>query len=132
MDGIYLDAVLAALVENAIKFNTQAGRVEISARSTRRQIELRIHNTGTGIPKGEFARIFEVFDQVDSGATRDHGGLGLGLPLARSLLALADGEIRVSSPGPRRGAAFTLNLPRDPSCGRPAARRRVEVPRVQP
>ncbi len=132
MDGIYLDAVLAALVENAIKFNTQAGHVEISARATSKQVELRIQNTGTGIPKEEFAQIFEVFDQVDSGATRDHGGLGLGLPLARRLLALADGEVRVSSPGPRRGAAFTLTLPRDPSFERPAARRRGKASRVQP
>ncbi|MBM3270195.1 MAG: HAMP domain-containing histidine kinase [Candidatus Sericytochromatia bacterium] len=115
MDGIYLDAVLGAVVENAVKFNKQAGRVELSARARRAAVELRVSNTGIGIPREEFARIFEVFDQVDSGATRNHGGLGLGLPLARRLLALAGGGIGVSSPGPRRGAAFTLTLPRDPS-----------------
>lgn len=114
MDGICLDAVLAALIENAVKFNRDAGQISFTARVVRGRIELKIRNTGAGIPPERKSQIFELFDQVETGHTRRYGGLGLGLPLAKRILDLAGGQITASSPGPGRGAAFTLSLMKAP------------------
>lgn len=115
IDGICLDAVLSALIENAVKFNKSAGRIYFTARADRRGVGLKIRNTGAGIPPENLAQIFKLFDQVETGHTRRYGGLGLGLPLVKRLLDLAGGEIAASSPGTGRGATFTLSLRRAPA-----------------
>lgn len=115
MDGVCLDAVLAALIENAVKFNKVAGRIHFTARTCRGAVELKIRNTGAGIPPDSLTQIFDLFDQVDTGHTRQYGGLGLGLPLVKRILDLAGGQITVSSPGPGRGASFTLRLIKAPT-----------------
>ena len=130
MDGICLDAVLAALLENAVKFNKDAGRVFLSARPYHGGIELRIRNTGAGIPAKHLSQIFELFEQVETGHTRRYGGLGLGLPLVKRILDLAGGQIAVASAGPGRGATFTLTLPKAPVFDAPRANDRRKVARL--
>ncbi|MBU6430258.1 MAG: HAMP domain-containing histidine kinase, partial [Cyanobacteria bacterium REEB65] len=115
-DGLCLEAILKALVDNAIKFNHPAGSIDILAQGrrcngSRPGVALRIRNTGEGIPADRMESIFRLFDQVELGPTRRYGGLGLGLPLAKHLLEHSGAKIRAVSPGSGRGATFTLWLP---------------------
>src|SRR5262249_58704041 len=69
-------------------------------------------DNGRGISPLLLQRIFEPFMQVDSSLDRQHGGLGLGLTLVRSLVELHGGSVSATSPGPGQGSAFTVRLPR--------------------
>ena len=73
--------------------------------------EIRVADTGQGIA-GEFLpRLFERFSQADASTTRQHGGLGLGLAVARALVERHGGSIQAESPGPGLGATFTVRIP---------------------
>ena len=68
-------------------------------------------DTGAGIPAEMLSRIFEPFEQVDASMTRRHGGLGLGLAIARQIVVAHGGSIEAHSEGAGRGASFTVTLP---------------------
>ena len=112
-DAVRLRQTLSHLVENAIKF-TKRGRVEVLAtgRSVGGQLRLQIKvtDTGIGIPADKLAVVFESFRQLDSGLAREHDGLGLGLSLVERLAALMKGQITVRS-APGVGSTFTLSIP---------------------
>ncbi len=110
-DGICLDAVLQALIENAVKFNRPGGLIKLRVHRHRSNVSLAIRNTGAGIPSDRLDRVFLLFGQVDHGSTRRYGGLGLGLPLAKNLLERSGATIRAASRGPDHGATFTILLP---------------------
>ena len=74
------------------------------------QVTLRVHDTGIGIAPDQLAEIFESFRQLETGLSRNHGGLGLGLAVAQKLIALLDGSISVDSEL-GKGSAFTVTLP---------------------
>jgi PAS domain S-box-containing protein len=96
VDRVRFRQVVVNLVANALKF-TEAGSVTISARKRGGQLELRIVDTGIGIPADQIDRVFDEFTQVDSGSTRTHGGTGLGLPLTRRLVELMGGTFTLDS-----------------------------------
>jgi signal transduction histidine kinase len=73
-------------------------------------VAVSVTDTGTGIPEGEIERIFERFYQVESHLTRHHGGMGLGLSIARGIVELHGGRIWVASEIDR-GSCFTFTLP---------------------
>lgn len=75
-------------------------------------VELRVTDNGPGITPEFLAHVFDRFRQADSSTTRTHGGLGLGLAIARELIELHGGTIRVESAGAGAGATFVLSLPR--------------------
>jgi signal transduction histidine kinase/CheY-like chemotaxis protein len=112
-DEIALTAILRNLLSNAIKY-TDSGEVRLSVRTLPGRVELQVTDTGTGIPAGQLERVFEEFYQVP-GARR--GGTGLGLPYARRLARLLDGELTLSSE-PGQGTTAVLSLPHGtPSVG---------------
>jgi CheY-like chemotaxis protein len=74
-------------------------------------VRLVVRDDGKGIPAAFLPHVFERFTQADTSSTREHGGLGLGLAIARHLVELHGGSISVQSAGEGQGAAFTIRLP---------------------
>jgi signal transduction histidine kinase/CheY-like chemotaxis protein len=110
-DASRLQQVLWNLLSNAVKFTPNAGKVELSVRRLDDRVELRVSDTGSGIPAEFLPHIFDRFRQADSSITRPHGGLGLGLSIVRQLVELHGGTVSVSSQGPKRGSTFLVSLP---------------------
>jgi len=112
-DELALTAILRNLLSNALKY-TDSGEVRLTVRTLPGRIELRVSDTGTGIPAGQLERVFEEFYQVP-GAAR--GGTGLGLPYARQLARLLGGELTLTSDA-GQGTTAVLSLPHGtPSVG---------------
>lgn len=109
VDQLRLTQVLINLIGNAIKF-TYEGHVRVKAHESGDSVVITIADTGIGIQGDQIERIFGAFIQVDSGIGRQEGGTGLGLALAKQMVALMGGEITVIST-PNRGSVFTVALP---------------------
>jgi PAS domain S-box-containing protein len=110
-----LRQVLLNLVGNAVKFTDSGSvRVEVSrAEGHGSLLRFAVEDTGAGIPAGDLARVFEPFHQVDASSTRRHGGVGLGLAIARQIVSLMRGAILAESePGQGTTFTFTAELPR--------------------
>ena len=102
------------LVANAIKF-TPRGEVSVSVTAerladARHEIRFTVQDTGIGIPKERFDRLFKMFSQVDASTTRRYGGTGLGLAISKRLTELMGGRIGVESEA-GRGTTFWVELP---------------------
>jgi CheY-like chemotaxis protein/two-component sensor histidine kinase len=110
-DAARLQQVIGNLLSNALKFTLSGGRVEIVARRAGSTVEIVVSDTGAGISPEFLPFVFDRFRQGDSTTTRLHGGLGLGLSIARHLVELHGGTIRAESAGENRGARFTIVLP---------------------
>jgi len=110
-DRIRLKQIVTNLVNNAIKF-TDEGKVRISAQVCDEDdtFELRVADTGPGIPDDRLERIFEKFHQVDSATTRNFSGAGLGLYFVKTFVDLLAGTIEVKSKI-GEGSVFTVRLP---------------------
>ena len=108
------------LLANAIKFTPAAGRVTVSRRRQDTDIEVEIADTGEGIDAAVLPFVFDRFRQGDSGTTRTHMGLGLGLAIVRHIVELHGGRVSVASDGCGKGSVFRMTLPVVPS-GQPAA-----------
>jgi signal transduction histidine kinase len=108
-DPTRLRQVLGKLLANAAKFTPQGGHVEVAMRPSRGFAVVSVSDDGAGIAP---ARLPQVFDRWrDPAAAREHGGLGLGLAIARHLVELHGGEIEATSEGEGRGATFAVRLP---------------------
>ncbi|MFH0980839.1 MAG: HAMP domain-containing sensor histidine kinase [Planctomycetota bacterium] len=104
--------ILYNLVSNAIKFTPTGGMVRMTAGlAGDDQVRLSISDTGPGIPKEMQEVVFEKFRQLDSSVTREHGGAGLGLAIAKELTQLLGGEITLASEE-GKGSTFIVTLPR--------------------
>lgn len=110
LDPKALRRMLDALLDNAIKFNREGGTVTVSARRDGRGLEITVADAGIGIAHADLAKLFKPLTQIDAGLTRSHGGVGMGLALARRLAELHGGTIEVESE-PGKGSTFTLRLP---------------------
>ncbi|HEX8353955.1 MAG TPA: response regulator [Pyrinomonadaceae bacterium] len=99
------------LLSNAVKFTPGGGHVRVRLKRTNSHLELGVEDTGQGISAQFLPHVFDRFRQADGTTTRNHGGLGLGLAIARHLVELHGGNIRVESPGEGLGATFTVSLP---------------------
>jgi PAS domain S-box-containing protein len=117
-DQIILDAdatrlvqVFTNLLNNAAKFTPQGGEIVISARRAGGEAEVRVKDSGIGIPSEALSRIFEMFHQVDSTLERSVGGLGIGLTLAKRIVEMHRGTIEAYSDGRDKGAEFIVRLP---------------------
>ena len=128
-DAERLRQVFLNLVENALKFTPAGGSVKMSARlvdwdasdpeddeglallaPTRRLVEVRVSDTGIGIPPAERAKVFDPFYQVDSSSTRQYGGTGLGLSIVKRLVSAHGGTVRIEENVPK-GTVFVVSLP---------------------
>ena len=110
-DAERLQQVIWNLLSNAAKFTPKGGKVRIVVERVGSDIELTVSDTGQGIPEALLETIFERFQQADGSRARVHGGLGLGLTIARHIVELHGGTIRAVSEGPGRGATFVVRLP---------------------
>ena len=124
---VELDNVLA----NAVFYNRDAGRIEISGAAGDRSaagavdaIVITVSDTGTGIPPGEFERVFDRFYRLDQSRAPGTGGSGLGLAICREVLAVLRGSIRIAASS-REGTTFEITLP-----GRVASSRLLSEPLV--
>jgi signal transduction histidine kinase len=130
-DPVKVRTILRNLITNAAKFTAQGS---IAVRITRDEagLSFTVSDTGPGMRPEDLDVIFEPFRQLDSSATRAHGGVGLGLALSRKYARLLGGDLRVASEV-GLGSVFTLSLPARP-CGierheeAPSLPRRAERP----
>ena len=109
-DGRRLEQMLTNLVDNAIKFNRDGGRVAVSCETGFRD-RILVEDTGEGIPAQHLPRIFERFYRVDRARSRDMGGTGLGLAIVKHLARAHGGDIAVESKL-GEGSTFVIELPR--------------------
>lgn len=105
-----IQQVLWNLLSNAIKF-TREGRVALVAEVVDDTVRITVADTGLGIAPQFLPHVFDRFRQADSTATREHGGLGLGLAIVRQLVEMHGGSVAVDSAGEGKGATFTVVLP---------------------
>ena len=121
-DAQRLQQVVWNLLSNAVKFTSAGGRIVARSSAGADRVVLTISDTGIGFDEGFAPDIFTPFRQADPSTSREHGGLGLGLSIARHLAELHGGSLTASSDGIGRGATFTLILPRS---GSPAPNRQT-------
>ena len=105
-----LSQVITCLFSNAIKFSPEHGEINLDANVTDDDdgfvtIQVEVTDNGKGIPADEREGLFTIFEQVDGSNTREHGGIGLGLPLSKRIVEMMDGDIWVESE-PGKGAKF--------------------------
>jgi signal transduction histidine kinase/CheY-like chemotaxis protein len=123
-----LQQVLWNLLSNAVKFTHRGGKVQVRLERVNSHIELTVSDTGIGIPTEFLSHVFEPFRQAEGGPTRERGGLGLGLSIARQLAELHGGTIDAASGGVGQGATFRVKIPL--MIVHPVSR--DEIPRVHP
>jgi signal transduction histidine kinase/ActR/RegA family two-component response regulator len=110
-DPVRLEQVVCNLIHNAVKYTPRGGEIQVSVEREDGQAVVRVRDTGLGISADMLAKIFEPFTQVESSRKRSEGGLGLGLPLVRSLVELHGGTVEVHSAGRGQGSEFVVRLP---------------------
>ncbi|HEV7783694.1 MAG TPA: ATP-binding protein, partial [Thermoanaerobaculia bacterium] len=106
-----LEQVLCNLLQNAIKYTPQGGHLALTVQTEGTEGVVRVKDTGIGLSSEMLQTIFEPFAQVESSRQRSEGGLGLGLPLVRSLVALHGGRVEALSAGPAQGSEFIVHFP---------------------
>jgi signal transduction histidine kinase len=112
--------VLGNLLDNAAKYSPDHGPIRLEATRYGPLAVLAVEDTGPGVPRADRERVFERFTQLDSGATRRAGGVGLGLYIARRLANDQGGELLATDPTPPSGGArFELRLPLAARAARP-------------
>ena len=121
VDADRIGEVLANLLENALRHTPSGRRVVLSAHRRDGALELTVADEGEGLGAEQLERIFERFYRADPGRSRERGGTGIGLTIARAIVEAHGGRIRAESEGPGRGARFVVELPRftGPSSGPP-------------
>jgi PAS domain S-box-containing protein len=110
-DSIRLQQVIGNLLSNAIKFTPEGGRVELWVERSGEELCIVVSDTGAGIDSVVLPYIFDRFRQNDSSSAHRHGGLGLGLALAKHLVEQHGGTIEAASEGIGLGSTFTIRLP---------------------
>ena len=110
-DPVRLQQVLWNLLQNAVKFTPEGGRVTARLQRVGGEACLSVEDTGQGLEPALLPNLFQMFRQADSRANIRHGGLGIGLALVRQLVELHGGRVQAESEGPGRGARFTVWLP---------------------
>jgi signal transduction histidine kinase len=107
-----LKQVISNLLANAVKYTPERGEICLDARvvseeDTTVTLQFDVSDNGIGIPAGQQTNLFTIFEQVDGGYTRKHGGIGLGLALSKRIVEMMGGEIWVESE-PDKGAKFSF------------------------
>jgi len=106
-----LQQVVWNLLSNAVKFTPKHGRIYVTLRTDGPNATIIVKDSGIGIRREMIPYLFERFRQADSSASREHGGLGIGLAIVKHLVELHGGSVYVESEGEGQGATFTVELP---------------------
>ena len=120
-DADRIQQVAANLLSNAVKFTPKGGRVDVSLRADTGMVSFTVRDTGQGLSESLLPFIFDRFRQGDASTTRTHGGLGLGLAIAKYIVEAHGGTIEARSDGEGKGAAFFIRLAEEPHAGSPVA-----------
>jgi two-component system phosphate regulon sensor histidine kinase PhoR len=111
-DRDYLEQILINLLDNAVKYTPEGGKVIVSAiEKDSKEIQFSVEDNGIGIPKEDLSRIFERFYRVDKGRSKELGGTGLGLSIVKHLVQAHGGRVWVESQI-GKGSTFYLTLPK--------------------
>ena len=110
-DAKLLHAILKNLIDNAVKYNREGGRIEITFQRLTNEDEIRVCDTGYGIPKSHLPFIFERFYRVERSRSRKSGGTGLGLSIVKLATEKLGGKVEVESTE-GEGTCFSIYLPR--------------------
>jgi signal transduction histidine kinase len=107
-----LTSAFINLLDNAIRFTPEGGKITLgTAQQPGGGVLAWIQDTGKGIPASELKKIFQGFYQIEPHTTRKHGGMGIGLSIAKGLVDAHGGKIWAESAGPDKGATFKVLLP---------------------
>ena len=106
-----LDQVLINLLDNALKYSGQGGKVVVRAVEEEDMVRVSVRDSGIGIPQKDLPRLFERFYRVDEARSRDQGGTGLGLSIVKHIVQANGGSVRVEST-PGEGSVFSFTLPK--------------------
>ncbi len=115
-----LQQAVGNLVNNALKFTSHGGDVDVTLTCAGAECEITVSDTGAGIPRDLLPSVFDRFRQPDRSVRHEFSGLGLGLPIVKEVVELHGGTVSADSPGEGRGATFTIRLPRLAPRERPA------------
>ena len=99
------------LLANAAKFTEDGGELRLTVERDATSVTVCVADTGIGIASHELPHVFELFTQIERGADRRQGGLGIGLTLVKTLTEMHGGTVGVTSEGPGLGSEFTVRLP---------------------
>ena len=117
-DSERLQQVLWNLLANAVKFTPASGVIDVYLERHESLAEIRIEDSGPGVPADFLPRIFDRFSQADGSSTRKHGGLGLGLAIVRHLVEIHGGTVSATNRTDGSGAVLTVRLPLCSQSGR--------------
>ena len=109
-DAMLLREVLQNLLDNAIQYTPEGGRIHVSATAGEREAVITVADTGIGIPLADQERIFERFYRVDAARSREAGGTGLGLSIAKHIVEAHGGRLWVESEV-GHGSKFSFSIP---------------------
>ena len=110
-DGVRIAQVLGNILSNAAKYTPQGGDILIAVRELDDDVQISVRDNGVGMTAETIPHIFDLFVQSENSLERSEGGLGIGLPLARTLVELHGGQIEAFSNGPGQGSEFVVRLP---------------------
>jgi PAS domain S-box-containing protein len=110
-DPLRLQQVVVNLLNNAAKYTPSQGTVTLEASTVDGHAEIRVRDTGKGIPRDALDRVFDLFIQLEPNSGSALGGLGVGLALVRRIVELHGGRVQARSEGLGRGAEFNVRLP---------------------
>jgi len=107
-----LKSAFVNLLNNAVRFTPEHGKITLGTTPQAScEVLSWVQDNGIGIPEGELKKIFTEFYQIEPHTTRTHGGMGIGLSIAKGLVEAQGGKIWAESPGPGQGATFKILLP---------------------
>jgi signal transduction histidine kinase len=104
--------VLWNILNNAVKFTPEGGRIEVRLERSDGEAQISISDTGMGISAEFLPFVFERFRQAEGASSHRLGGVGLGMSIARHIVELHGGTIQVSSEGEGKGTTFVVRVPR--------------------
>lgn len=110
-DLIRMEQVICNLLNNAAKYTTRGGRIQLVVGVDEENVLIRVIDNGIGIEKEMLAEIFNLFSQAEGARDLRQGGMGIGLFLARQIVGMHGGTLTVQSAGPNLGSTFSLRLP---------------------
>ncbi|HEU5163637.1 MAG TPA: ATP-binding protein, partial [Thermoanaerobaculia bacterium] len=111
VDSMRIQQAVWNLMMNAVKFTPAGGRIDLRARREAQFFRITVRDSGKGIEPDFLPFLFEPFRQAEGPTTRHHGGLGLGLSIARYLVESHGGQLTAASEGLGKGATFEIALP---------------------
>ena len=110
-DNVRLSQVFANLLSNASKYSPEEGEIAIETEQFGDEVRIVVRDKGIGIAPDMLPHIFDLFVQSETSLERSEGGLGIGLPLAKTLVELQGGRVEAFSAGPQTGSEFVVRLP---------------------